>query len=169
MRQLVRACALVVAIWAPAALAVTLTGEVVGVADGDTITLLTADKVRHRIRLDGIDAPERRQPYSQVSRQSLADMTHRQLVTADCPKRDRYGRQVCKVLVEGRDVGLAQIQRGLAWHFKRYEGEQAPADRQAYSDAEAEARAVRRGLWREGSPVPPWEFRASKQHMRRND
>lgn len=71
---------------------------------------------------------------------------------------------MCKVLVDGRDVGLAQIQRGLAWHFKRYEREQSAADRAAYARAEEEARAARRGLWRDASPVAPWDFRASKQH-----
>lgn len=154
---------LTAALWAPAAFAVVLTGEVVGVADGDTITLLIADQVRHRIRVDGIDAPERTQPYSQVSKRSLSDMVYRQQVTADCTKRDRYGRDVCKVMIDGRDVGLVQIQRGLAWHFKRYAGEQVPEDRRAYSEAEAEARAARRGLWRDAEPVAPWEFRAAKR------
>ena len=73
------------------ACAVSLTGEVVGVADGDTITVLTADKSKHRIRIDGIDAPERTQPYSQRSKQSLSDMVHRQQVTAECSKIDRFG------------------------------------------------------------------------------
>lgn len=157
------AVVIVAVLWAQAVLAVTLTGDVVGVADGDTLTLLTADKVQHRIRIDGIDAPERTQPYSQVSKQSLSDMVYRQRVTADCPKRDRYGRSVCKVTVDGRDVGLTQIQRGLAWHFKRYEGEQSASDRAAYGKAEEEARAARRGLWRDPEPVAPWEFRAAKQ------
>lgn len=104
--------AVVVALSAGPAFALTLTGEVVGVADGDTLTLLTADKVRHRIRLEGIDAPERRQPYSQVSRQSLADMVHRRQVTAECAKRDRYGRQVCRVLVDGQDAACSRSAAG---------------------------------------------------------
>lgn len=143
--------------------AATYIGEVVGVSDGDTVTLLTAGKVRHRIRLDGIDAPERTQPYSQVSKQSLSGMVYRERVVAECSKLDRYSREVCKVLVDGRDVGLVQIQRGLAWHFKRYEGEQSAADRMAYAEAEAEAKSARRGLWRDAYAVAPWEFRASKQ------
>jgi len=101
--------ALAASLWAQAAYAVTLAGEVVGVADGDTLTLLTADKVQHRIRLDGIDAPERTQPYSQVAKQSLADMVHRKKVMAECPKKDRFGRAVCKVYVDGQDVGLTQL------------------------------------------------------------
>lgn len=135
-------------------------------ADGDTITLLTADKVQHRIRLDGIDAPERAQPYSQVAKRSLSDMVYRHQVTAECSKRDRFGRYVCKVLIDGRDVSLAQIQRGLAWHFKRYAGEQAPSDRAAYAEAEQQARAAQRGLWRDASPVSPWDFRAAGRAAR---
>jgi len=162
-RRILLAFAVFAALGSQAASAVTLAGEVVGVADGDTLTLLTADRVQHRIRLDGIDAPERRQPYSQVAKQSLSDMVYQQRVTAECPKRDRYGRSVCKVTVDGRDVGLAQVERGLAWHFKKYEREQTPEDRVAYRMAEAEAREARRGLWRDAAPVAPWEFRAAKQ------
>lgn len=153
-------CLTVAALWASVALAVTLNGEVVGVVDGDTLDLLTADKVQHRIRLHAIDAPERGQAFSQVSKQSLADVVDGQRVTADCPKKDRNGRPVCRVLADGRDVGLAQVQRGLAWHSKQYEREQSAVDREAYAKAEEEARAARRGLWRDSAPVAPWEFRA---------
>jgi len=164
MRPLARSALIALAIlFAPVAVAFTLTGEVVGVADGDTLTLLTADKVQHHVRIDGIDAPERTQPHSQVSKQSLSDMVYRRAVIAECSKVDRYGREVCKVMIEEQDVGLMQIRRGLAWHFKRYEREQLPEDRRAYSEAEAEARAARRGLWRDTAPVPPWEFRAEKR------
>lgn len=165
MGRSIRAVLLALAVFAQAADAVTLLGEVVAVADGDTLTLLTADKTQHRIRLDGIDAPERTQPYSQVAKQSLADMVYRQRVTGECPKTDRFGRYVCKVIVDGRDVGLAQIQRGLAWHFKRYESEQSAADRAAYAKAEEEAHAARRGLWRDSAPIAPWEFRAARRQL----
>lgn len=150
-------------LWTPAALAAVLVGDVVGIVDGDTLDVLTADKAQHRIRLHAIDAPERSQAYSQVSKQSLSDMVYGQRVTAECGKNDRFERPVCKVLIDGRDVGLAQIQRGLAWHFKRYEREQSAADRAAYAKAEEEARAARRGLWRDPEPVAPWVFRSAKQ------
>jgi endonuclease YncB( thermonuclease family) len=149
--------------FAPVAVAVTLIGEVVGVADGDTLTLLTADKVQHQVRIDGIDAPERTQPHSQVAKQSLSDMVYRHAVTAECSKVDRYGRDVCKVTIDGQDVGLMQIRRGLAWHFKRYAREQSPEDRRVYAQAETEARAAKRGLWRDAAPLPPWEFRGEKR------
>ena len=80
-------------------------GTVVGVADGDTLTLLDASHTQHRIRLDGIDAPERTQPYGQRARQSLAALAHGRVARADCPKVDRYGRAVCRVIVDGWTSG----------------------------------------------------------------
>jgi endonuclease YncB( thermonuclease family) len=78
---------------------------------------------------------------------------------ADCPKVDRYGRQVCLVRVDGFDVGLAQIRAGLAWWYRKYAKEQSTQDRVTYAAVEQEAQETRRGLWREKDPVPPWEWR----------
>jgi endonuclease YncB( thermonuclease family) len=141
---------------------VLLSGKIVAIADGDTLTLLDSDKRQHRIRLDGIDAPEATQAFGSRSRQSLADLAHGKQAMADCPKTDRFGRRVCVVSVEGLDIGLAQIRRGMAWHFVRYAHEQTPENRAAYSAAEREARAAKRELWRDPEPVPPWEFRQAK-------
>src|SRR5215470_3852924 len=104
-------------LYANAAAAVEWQGTIVGIADGDTLTLLDSAHTSHRIRLDAIDAPERTQPYGQRSRQSLADLAHGRQARADCAKQDRYGRAVCRVTVEGVDVGLEQVRRGLAWHY----------------------------------------------------
>jgi hypothetical protein len=95
----------------PAASAVQWVGTVVGIADGDTLTLLDSSKTPHRIRIDGIDAPERSQPYGQRARQSLADMAHGRGARAECARTDRYGRAVCRVTVDGLDVGLATAPR----------------------------------------------------------
>ena len=138
-------------------------GKIVAIADGDTLTLLDTSKVQHRIRLDGIDAPESKQAFGNRSRQSLAELTHQQEAVADCRKVDKYQRQVCVVRVNGLDVGLEQIKRGLAWHFKRYQTEQTPENRTSYGAAEREAKVERRGLWREANPQPPWEFRSAKR------
>ncbi|MBC8119417.1 MAG: thermonuclease family protein, partial [Burkholderiaceae bacterium] len=132
--------AAVIALAAPAAVnAVELDGTIVGVADGDTVTFLDAKKAQHRIRLDGIDAPERRQPYGQRARQSLADLAHGRSARADCPKVDRYGRAVCRVIVDGVDVGLEQFRRGFAWHYVKYAHEQRAEDRANYARAERDA------------------------------
>ncbi len=137
-------------------------GRIVGVADGDTITLLDADKTQHRIRLDGIDAPERGQAFGNRSKQSLSDLAIRKDASAHCHKTDRYNRRVCVVIVDGRDVRLEQIRRGMAWHFKRYEGEQRPEAKASYAAVEIKARSERWGLWRDADPVAPWEWRAKR-------
>ena len=108
-----------------------LTGEVVGVADGDTITVLDADKVQHKVRLTGIDAPEKKQPFGNRSKQSLSDMVFNKIVTVETDKRDRYGRELGKVLAGGKDVNLEQVHAGMAWHYKAYERTQPANDRQS--------------------------------------
>ncbi len=140
----------------------TITGRVVGVADGDTITVLDANKVQHKIRLSGIDAPEKKQPFGNRSKESLSDLAFDKTVNVETSKRDKYGRQIGKVLVNGRDVNLVQIERGMAWFYRRYQREQSTDDRRLYEAAEDAARAGKRGLWRDADPVPPWEFRRNK-------
>ena len=142
-----------------AALSAERYGTVVGISDGDTLTLLDADKTQHRIRLDGIDAPERTQPHGQRARQSLAALAHGRTARADCPKVDRYGRAVCRVVIDGVDVGLEQIRRGYAWHYVKYAHEQRAAERASYARAESEARSANAGLWSFSDPVPPWDYR----------
>ncbi len=153
---------LVLLLQPPAAHAVEWIGTVVGIADGDTLTLLDDGKTPHRIRLDGIDAPERTQDHGQRARQSLAGMAHGRRAVAACPKTDRYGRAVCRVTVDDVDVGLEQIRRGLAWHYVKYANEQSPADRMRYAVAEEQARSTRLGLWSTSAAVPPWDFRRGK-------
>ncbi len=145
-----------------AAWAETITGRVVGVADGDTITVLDAKNEQHKIRLAGIDAPEKNQPYGHASKKSLSDQVYERKVSVETSKRDRYGRAIGKVMVNGRDANLEQVRRGLAWHYKTYEREQEPLDRVTYADAEIEARGASRGLWGGRSPVAPWEWRKDR-------
>ena len=140
-----------------------LEGRVVGVTDGDTITLLDAENRQHKIRLDGIDAPERGQPFGRASKQHLAELLADREAVAECSKTDRYGRQVCRVLVGGTDAGLEQIRAGLAWYFRRYAKELPPDRRQQYADTEAQAKGERRGLWADAEPMPPWDWRANRQ------
>ena len=149
-----------------ASLADTLTGEVVGIADGDTLTLLDATKTQHKIRLAGIDAPEKNQEFGERSKQNLAGLVFRKQVTVEWSKLDRYGRVIGKVLIGSEDMCLAQVRAGLAWHYKAYQREQSRVDRERYAQAEDEARQGRRGLWRDPSPTPPWDFRHS--HKRRH-
>jgi endonuclease YncB( thermonuclease family) len=136
-----------------------LTGRVVKVVDGDTIYVLDDALTQHKIRLAGIDAPEKNQPYGLASRKHLASLVAGKSVTVEYTKYDRYGRIIGKVVINGVDVCLEQIKAGLAWHYKRYENEQAPEDRKMYARAEDQARTGRIGLWRDNNPRPPWEFR----------
>ena len=139
-----------------------LSGKVVRVADGDTITVLDPGNKQHKIRLMGIDAPEKGQAFGNVSRESLASLVSGRNVVVEWHKRDRYGRLVGQVFADSHDVGLFQIERGMAWHYKAYEREQRPDDAQAYAQAETAAKAARRGLWADPSPVPPWELRRAR-------
>ncbi len=147
--------------WPPWAHSVS--GLVVGIADGDTLTLLDAANVQHKVRLAGIDAPEKRQAFGERSKQNLAGLVFRKQVIVEWSKLDRYGRMIGKVIRGQEDVCRAQIYAGLAWHYKAYEREQTAGDREDYARAELEARTGKRGLWRDSAPMPPWDFR----HLRK--
>lgn len=136
-----------------------ITGRVVHVADGDTITVLDGDKVQHKVRLAGIDAPEKAQPFGQRSRESLEDLVAGRTVVVETHKKDRYGRYVGKVILNSRDVNLEQIRRGMAWFYREYAHEQSAPDRQSYEQAEIDARASRVGLWVDKAPNAPWDYR----------
>lgn len=145
------------------ALSQPLSGRVVAIADGDTLTILDDEKTQHKIRLAGIDAPEKGQPFSQKAKENLSRLVFGQVVTIEGEKRDRYGRRVAKVLLHEVDAGLELVKLGLAWHFKRYQREQNQSDRKSYAEAEEKARAERLGLWADPNPVDPSEWRARKR------
>ena len=151
----------------PLAQAETLTGRVVRITDGDTIVVLDDSKAQHKIRLQGIDAPERGQAYGTKSKEHLSGLVAGKTVVVDYSKYDRYQRILGKVLVSGEDVNLEQVEAGMAWHYKKYQGEQSPSDRVKYSDAERAARRLRLGLWQDSNPVPPWDYRqADRERMK---
>lgn len=136
-----------------------LSGRVVGVADGDTITVLDNTNTQHKIRLNGIDAPEKKQAFGNVSKKSLSDMVFNQQVDVEWIKVDKYGRKVGKVLLNDEDVNLEQIKRGLAWYYKKYKSDVAQDDRITYVQAQQQAEADRIGIWADTNPIPPWDFR----------
>lgn len=146
----------------PTAYAAELHGTVVKVYDGDTITLLDAARRQHKIRLSGIDAPELKQAFGRVSRQHLADQVAGRTVVIEWTKRDKYKRIVGKILLDGRDINITQIEAGLAWHYKKYASEQNLGDRERYARAEEHARAARLKIWQENYPVPPWDYRKTR-------
>ncbi|HEX7385787.1 MAG TPA: thermonuclease family protein [Castellaniella sp.] len=143
----------------------TLTGRVVRVADGDTLTIQVQGKAAHRIRLASIDAPETGhgrkrpgQPYGQASRQSLAALVAGHTVTLRCYERDHYGRDVCDVpLKDGRTANQVQVATGMAWANQQGGGKYLRDPH--LLDLERQARAWRAGLWKDANPVPPWDWR----------
>ena len=161
------ALALIVA-FGPAG-AEVLTGHVVGVADGDTITVLDASKVQHKIRVAGIDAPEKKQPFGQVSKENLSRLVFDKEVDIVWTKYDRYKRIVGKVMVSSPncssacsrtfDAGLSQVSAGMAWWYRKYAKEQPSDDLPKYEQAEQGAQSRRQGLWGEKSPIAPWDWR----------
>lgn len=141
--------------------------KVVKVTDGDTIHVLDQSRERHKIRLQGIDAPEKGQAYGNKSTQNLARRVAGQEVEVNYNKRDRYGRIIGKVLIGGTDANLAQIIEGYAWHYKKYQREQSQTDQVLYSMGETQARSQRSGLWKDPRPIPPWEYRKAKRNKSR--
>lgn len=141
----------------------TASGRVIGITDGDTFTLLDADKRRLKIRLNGPDAPEHDQDFGRVSKDYLSELIFGKVVTVSWRKVDRNHRPVAIVSLGSTDVGLDLLRAGLAWYFTRYERDVPVSKRGLYADAEKEARAAKRGLWQQPNPVPPWEWRAQKR------
>lgn len=137
----------------------TIEGLVVGVADGDTITVLDQQKNTFKIRLQGIDAPEKKQAFGEKSKQSLHDLVHGKQVRIEYDKEDKYGRIVGKITLDDLDICLQQLVLGMAWHYKKYQNEQSVADRVVYNDAELKSKSLKLGLWADETPTPPWEFR----------
>ena len=138
------------------------TGKVVGVADGDTIVVLDSSKTQHKVRLAGIDAPEKAQAFGNRSKQSLSDMVFMKQVTIETSKIDRYGREIGKVVHNGADICLEQVKHGMAWWYRDYRYEQSPEDRVLYEAVEDSAKAGKLGLWADKEPVAPWEWRRRK-------
>lgn len=128
-------------------------GKVVSIADGDTITVLDAEKVQHKIRLEGIDAPERGQAFGTKSREKLSELVGGKDVVVRWKKKDRYGRILGDVHLDDRLINLEMVQEGLVWHYKQY------SKSKELAEAEEEARRAKKGIWGDKSPEPPWEFR----------
>ena len=134
---------------------------VVGVSDGDTLTVRCGEPGTYeqvKVRLSAIDAPEKAQPFGQRSRQHLADLCFRHQAKITPKTKDRYGRTVADVKCRGQDAGTEQVRAGLAWFYVRY-----GKGYEHLGDAEAEARARKAGLWADREPVAPWEWRHAKR------
>ncbi|NLD54548.1 MAG: hypothetical protein GX652_07800 [Burkholderiaceae bacterium] len=141
-----------------------LAARAVHVQDGDSFVAVADDGTRLTVRLSGIDAPERRQPFADRSRRNLRDLLEKQSLRIRVAKTDRFGRIVGEVYVvrpdeRTVDAGLEQIAAGFAWYFRRYADDLPPPLRDRYAQAESRARDGGAGLWRDPKPEPPWDFR----------
>ena len=135
-----------------------LEGRVVYVLDGDTVTVLS-DNTQYRIRLNGIDAPEKSQPFGRKSKDYLHNLVYQKDVLITLYGTDKYGRHIGILSTEEiDDVNAAMIEAGMAWHYVKY----YPSEE--YASLQKEAQEAGRGLWADANPIPPWEFRKWRRH-----
>lgn len=132
-----------------------LNGRVVKVADGDTITLLTAEKKQIKIRLYGIDAPEKKQAFGEKSRNFLAYRVGGKVVEIKGMGVDKYKRLLAVIYFKGADINAELVKNGYAWAFVKYSND--------YIGFENLARRSKTGLWRDKNAIAPWEFRKNKK------
>lgn len=131
----------------------------VRVIDGDTLEVITPNGQSERVRLFGIDAPESKQSHGAYSTQKLEECVNNTNISIEWKERDFYKRVIGKVVADGQDCNLNQLQQGAAWHYKSYQKNQIEYDRLAYSNAEVTARTESRGLWAKLDVVAPWDYR----------
>ncbi len=146
------------------------TAKVQRVVDGDTVHVIDKAGKKFKVRLTGIDAPEKNQPYGLAATYKLTEILINKLVLLKSKPNngkpytiDRYKRVLAKIILDGRDINLSQVLRGYAWHFKRYQKQQSPSDRELYSEAEIDAKKNELGLWGEKNPIAPWKWRKIKK------
>ena len=144
--------------WVSVVSAEVLLGTVIAVHDGDTVALQN-ESGQKKIRLAGIDAPELNQPFGIESWRSLREAVIEKQVQVETSKIDKYGRVVGKVMLDGRDINLKQLQLGMAWAYREYLKELAKEDKVLYVEAEAQSKAVAAGLWKDADAVEPWVWR----------
>jgi len=138
------------------ALAEVLSGKVVGIADGDTITILDSNKTQHKIRLYGIDTPEKGQAFGNASKKHISGLVAGKTVDVTSYDIDKYRRIVGVVSVNGVNVNKSLIGAGLAWQYRKYCKASFCDD---WLNLEKKAKSSKIGLWADHDPVPPWEWR----------
>jgi micrococcal nuclease len=137
----------------------TIEGRVVGVSDGDTLTMLDAGNTQFKIRLAAIDAPEKVQAFGQRGKEQLSDICYGKQASVTVVDTDRYGRTVGEVVCDGTYANEAMIKSGLAWVYRKY----AKGYGHLYA-FEDEAKTAKRGLWADPNPTTPWEWRKAKRN-----
>ena len=127
-----------------------ISGKVISIHDGDTITVLQ-DKRQIKVRLFGIDAPELKQPYGKKSKQFLANLIAGEIVEVEESGKDRYKRAIGTIYLNGADINAQMVANGYAWAYRKFS--------KKYTPQESKAKSQKLGLWRDKEPIPPWEWR----------
>jgi micrococcal nuclease len=142
----------------PAIAFANFTGRVIAVKDGDTVVVLDGSYRQVKVRLQGIDAPEYKQPYGMAAKKYAKSLVYRKMVTVREAGTDRYGRTLGDlILPDGRSMQEEMLRAGYAWHYTHYDSSQRLAD------LESDARSAGRGLWADLNPTPPWEYRRDER------
>ncbi len=137
----------------------TFAGMTVGIMDGDTVEVMH-NGAAERVRLNGIDCPETKQAFGTKAKQKTASLCYRKLVTVSAEGRDRYGRTIGEItLPNGKSLNKELVRTGFAWWYRKY----APNNKEL-EELEQQARKKKRGLWKDKTPIPPWDFRKSEHH-----
>lgn len=137
---------------------ITFTAKVVRVVDGDTIVVLDENKTEIKIRLDGIDAPEKMQDFSAKSKEYLSSLIFGKTITVKTRRTDRYGRILGQIFVDDKDINYEMVKSGMAWHYRFFNRDRWLAD------AQVDAEFTKIGLWSMDNPIPPWEYRYRQKY-----
>jgi endonuclease YncB( thermonuclease family) len=138
--------------------------RVVAVLDGNTLSVQNSTTGQQSyVRLRGTDAPELRQPYGAQSREHLSSLVAGKSVRVEFKGTDRMGTAEGRVVLDGADINLAQLDAGLAWFHASYANELSDEQKRLYQEAEKDSRAARKGLWQDAAPTPPWQYRTTHQ------
>ena len=131
----------------------TTEGLVVKIADGDTLTLLTGSNEKIKVRLAGIDTPERKQPFGSEAKQALSKLVFQKKALIEVETKDRYGRTVGIVFVDGQNINYELVRQGMAWVYRKYTNDEI------LYELEAQAKTKKTGLWADAKPIAPWSWR----------
>lgn len=131
-------------------------GRIIKVTDGDTVTLLAKNNKKIKVRLYGIDCPEKAQEYGKEATNYLSSAINNKNVKVEVINKDRYQRSVGVIWLGDSNINLNILKQGLAWHYKQYDKSQA------YADAEKIAQKSKKNIWSTKNPTAPWEFRKNK-------
>ena len=142
----------------------TITVKVVGISDGDTITVLTVNKQQLKVRLAGIDAPERSQAFGMTARKHLADQIYGKNIELETRGTDKYKRTLGVVYLNEQDINELMIKDGFAWFYRKYASSQPEEEAARYAAAEESAKSEELGLWASKDPTPPWVYRKEQKN-----